>query len=124
MRRDSTNTPLQALVTLNDPGFVEAARGLRDWCDCIGPIGPMTVSESRELSSFALHGTPDGKEITSLEKLLNHSRQELAKDPSAANQLATDPIGPLPAHTDAVELGAWTTVCNVLLNLDEVLMKR
>ncbi len=124
LRRDSTNTPLQALVTLNDPGFVEAAQGLArlvrlhrvDWIDDSQRIaGAFQLCTSR---------MPDGKEIASLEKLLNQSRQELAKDPSAAKQLATDPIGPLPAQADAVELGAWTTVCNVLLNLDEVLMKR
>ena len=38
--------------------------------------------------------------------------------------MATAPIGPAPAGSDIAELAAWTTVANVLLNLDETLMKR
>ena len=45
------------------------------------------------------------------------------RDPRAVH-LATDPLGPLPEGADAVNLAAWTTVANVLLNLDETLMKR
>ena len=44
-------------------------------------------------------------------------------DRAAAVALATEPIGPLPAGMDAAELAAWTTVANVLLNLDSVLSK-
>jgi hypothetical protein len=39
-----------------------------------------------------------------------------------ARQFASDPIGPLPADSDPVELAAWTTLCNIILNLDEFLM--
>jgi hypothetical protein len=39
-------------------------------------------------------------------------------------QLATDPLGPLPAGYEASELAAWTVVANVILNLDGVLTKR
>ena len=38
--------------------------------------------------------------------------------------MATDPLGPAPEGTDVAELAAWTVVGNVLLNLDEMLMKR
>jgi hypothetical protein len=38
--------------------------------------------------------------------------------------MATDPLGPLPDKADPVELAAWTVLSNVLLNLDEVLMRR
>ena len=38
--------------------------------------------------------------------------------------MATDPLGPLPTGMDVAELAAWTVVANVLLNLDEMLMKR
>jgi hypothetical protein len=41
-----------------------------------------------------------------------------------AKRIATEPLGAPPAGTDVVELAAWTTVGNVLLNLDELLMRR
>jgi hypothetical protein len=59
-----------------------------------------------------------------LAKLLEQAKSELATNQEAAKLLATQPLGPLPESADAVELAAWTSVCNVLLNLDEVLMKR
>jgi len=57
-------------------------------------------------------------------KLHADSASEFAKDKAKATALATDPLGPLPAGMDATDLAAWTTVANVLLNLDETLMKR
>jgi hypothetical protein len=45
-------------------------------------------------------------------------------DAKAATDMATNPLGPVPAGADAADLAAWTTVANVLLNLDETLMKR
>ena len=59
-----------------------------------------------------------------LQELLTVARQHFAEEPAAAQSLATDPIGPLPDESRIVEVAAWTSVCNVLLNLDEVLMKR
>ena len=50
--------------------------------------------------------------------------QVYAKDAKLAQQMATDPIGPLPAGLQAPEMAAWTVVGNVLLNLDEAFAKR
>ena len=44
--------------------------------------------------------------------------------PEQAQKLATEPLGPTPPGCDVAELAAWTVVGNVLLNLDEMLMKR
>ena len=41
-----------------------------------------------------------------------------------SDELATDPLGPVPAGMDAIDLAAWTVVSNVLLNLDEMFAKR
>ncbi len=49
---------------------------------------------------------------------------DFKQDQKRANEMATNPLGPIPAGADVVELAAWTTVANVLLNLDETLMKR
>jgi hypothetical protein len=45
------------------------------------------------------------------------------QDAEAAKKLATEPLGPLPAEVDAPEAAAWTSVANVLLNLDGVLTR-
>jgi hypothetical protein len=47
-----------------------------------------------------------------------------AQSPELAMKMATDPLGPISEGMDAAELAAWTVVGNVLLNLDETLMKR
>jgi hypothetical protein len=57
-------------------------------------------------------------------KLFDEAKAALVKDERKANQLATMPIGPAPAGANVAELAAWTVVGNVLLNLDETLMKR
>ncbi len=124
LKRDSTNTPLQALVTLNDPSFVEAAQGL---ARKIVLHTPQATNDAERIKHAMLTCTarlPDAHELESLSRLLADSRQELAQTPEAANRLATEPIGPTPPGASAVELAAWTVVGNVLLNLDEILMKR
>jgi hypothetical protein len=59
-----------------------------------------------------------------LAKLIEQSNQDFAADKERALKMATDPIGPLPAGADASELAAWTAFSNVVLNLDEFLMRR
>jgi hypothetical protein len=49
---------------------------------------------------------------------------DYTKDPAAAKLMATDPLGPLPAGMKPEQLAAWTVVGNVILNLDEMFMKR
>lgn len=127
LKRDSTNTPLQALVTLNDPAYVEAAQGL---------ARRVALSDGRQPSDGNLSDTiakafeictgrpPRESETTALRSLYEESKRQLAADKAAAIKLATDPLGPLPKDIDPVEMAALTAVCNVLLNLDEVLMKR
>jgi hypothetical protein len=56
--------------------------------------------------------------------LYNEALAEYRADNEAGQKMATDPLGPTPAGTDVAELAAWTVVSNVLLNLDEMLMKR
>ena len=56
--------------------------------------------------------------------LLNDSRADLQQAPEQATALATDPLGPLPDGMDPLEAAAMTVVCNVLLNLDEIFLKR
>ncbi len=121
VRRSRTNTPLQALVTLNDPVYVEAAQALARRIATSGPTPrDKTVFAFRQVTSR----NPTDDELNRLEKLYTASREQLQKQPDHALKLATDPLGPAPQDADIPELAAWTLVGNVLLNLDEMLMKR
>ncbi len=125
LRRDSTNTPLQALVTLNDPAFVEAAQALARRV-VLNETANASDDTVRLQTAFALctSRAATEAELQPLLKLLNTARLHFAGEPAAAKQLSSDPLGPLDSSQQEIELAAWTSVCNVLLNLDEVLMKR
>ena len=122
VRRNRTNTPLQALVTMNDPVYVEAAQALARRMAKDG--GATDADKARHGFRLVLARPPSDNELARLVKLHADSAAEFAKDKAKATTLATDPLGPLPEGADAVNLAAWTTVANVLLNLDETLMKR
>jgi hypothetical protein len=119
--RPRTNTPLQALVALNDPAYVEAAQGVaRRMAQEAGS------AEERVNHGFRLCLTrpPHEHEARRLVELYRIAREEFARDPARAKLMAEQPIGPLPSGMDAVDLAAWTVVANVILNLDEVFAKR
>ena len=67
---------------------------------------------------------PTDSELADLTKLFNSARERFAKDVEKARKLATNPLGPLPDGADPAELAALTVVGNVLLNLDEMFMRR
>ena len=57
-------------------------------------------------------------------KLYDEAKAKFSKDATKATQFATNPLGPLPKGADVADAAAWTVVANVILNLDEMLMKR
>jgi mono/diheme cytochrome c family protein len=122
VRRARTNTPLQALVTMNDPVYVEAAQALARRAMEKGGKTPA------EKAAFAFRAClvrlPTESEVSRLVKLYEDAKVKFAADAAKATQLATVPLGPLPKGMDAADAAAWTVVANVLLNLDEMLMKR
>ena len=121
VRRDRTNTPLQALVTLNDPVYVEAAQAL---ARRIAAHEGSTAERVAYGFRLATARTPEPFEQTRLVKLFDVVRARYADDSAAATLIATMPLGPAPEGADVVDLAAWTVVGNVLLNLDEMFMKR
>ena len=122
LKRDRTNTPLQALVTLNDPAYVEAAQGLARRI-AIYELPSSSIEQRIErIFVHCLSRLPSTRETQALAKLYHESHAELSKQTDHALKLATDPLGPLPPNADPIELAAWTTLCNVILNLDEFLM--
>ncbi|MBM4003567.1 MAG: DUF1553 domain-containing protein [Planctomycetes bacterium] len=135
LRRGRTNTPLQALVTLNDPVYIEAAQALARRIASHAPSEPEaagngpdsdTLTAARVVFGFrtCLARRPSDSECARLVQLYHESRARFAQSPERAMKMATDPLGPLPAGIAAEELAAWTVVSNVLLNLDELFMKR
>jgi hypothetical protein len=122
VRRTRTNTPLQALVTMNDPVYVEAAQALARRLTHEG--GSTDADKARYAFRVLLARPPSDSELAKLVKLHNDARTEFLKDSAKALALATDPLGPLRDRMEPADLAAWTTVANVLLNLDEALMKR
>ncbi len=121
IRRTRTNTPLQALVTLNDPVYVEAAQAL---ARKMAAAGPTPEDRARLGFRLCLARPPREDEVARLVRLFEAMREGFAKDRGKATKLATEPLGPAPKGMDVVDLASWTVVGNVLLNLDEMLMKR
>ena len=121
VRRDRTNTPLQALVTLNDPVYVEAAQAL---ARRIAAHEGSTAERVNYGFRLAAARSPEPFEQTRLVKLFEVVKAKYAENSEAATAIATMPLGPAPEGMDVVDLAAWTVVSNVLLNLDELFMKR
>lgn len=122
VRRTRTNTPLQALVTMNDPVYVEAAQGLAR--RMLKDGGPTPAEKIAFGFRVCLARSPSADEVARLVKLYDDAKTTFAASPSKATQFATAPLGPLPKGADVIDAAAWTVVANVLLNLDEMLMKR
>lgn len=123
VRRVRSNTPLQALVTLNEPTFNQAARWLAWRTLAAAP------DESGRISwAFrqCLGRRPDPSETEVLKRLVDEARTEFAGRPRDAAVFAlSDPKSPppLPPGTSVVDLAAWTTMTRALLNLDETVTK-
>ena len=125
IRRSRTNTPLQAFVTLNDPVFIETNQAMARRI-MLGEGNDMKDAKDRLtlLFKLCLSREPNAHEVTSLTKLLTETQATYRADKDAATKMATDPLGPAPKEADIAELAAWTTIANVVMNLDEFLMRR
>ena len=120
-QRARSNTPLAALVLLNDPTFVEAARVL---AQRVATDGGKTDAERvayafRQVTSRK----PDDTESRVLLKLLEKNRVAYAADPKAAAELLRIGQSPPARDMNAPELAAWTAVCRALLNLSEAITR-
>jgi mono/diheme cytochrome c family protein len=122
VRRARTNTPLQALVTMNDPVYIEAAQALARRLMKDG--GKTTEERAAFAVKLALVRPATDAEVKRLVRLFEESKAKYAKDAAKATAFATNPLGPLPKDLDAADAAAWTVVSSVLLNLDEMFMKR
>jgi hypothetical protein len=120
--RPRTNTPLQALLLLNDEGYVEAARALA--ARVLAPPGRPDHARGTELFRAVLARSPAPEETTAVEGLLARQRERFRRDPAAARRLVSVGAAPAGRDLDPAELAAWTTVAQTVLNLDEALTRR
>jgi hypothetical protein len=121
-RRTLTNTPLQALVLLNDPTYVEAARVLAE--RSIAEGGKNEQGRIAYAFRLAMARPPTIKETGVLQELLRKQRTTYRRNRQAAVKLVSVGESPRDTRIDAAELAAWTTVASTILNLDETITKQ
>jgi hypothetical protein len=121
IRRIRTNTPLQAFVTLNDPVYVEISQAFARRVMAEGGTTPQSRAEFA--LKLALSRVPDSEQMSEVVKLYRSEFEHYRAHPQEATDIATKPIGELPAGLDVAEAAAWTVIANMLLNLDAVLMR-
>ncbi|MBM3997730.1 MAG: DUF1553 domain-containing protein [Planctomycetes bacterium] len=120
-QRPISNTPLAALVLLNDPSFLEcsrvfAARILRDG-------GVNDAARIRWAWRQVLSRVPEVREADIVANLLAKSRVHFGKNTASADSVTRIGLAPRPAGLNVVELAAWTTVARTLFNLDETITR-
>ena len=121
IRRARTNTPLQALVLMNDPTYVEASR---QFAERIIREGGRSVDERL---TFAVRSIlcrpPTAAELVILRRVYQNQLARFQAAPAAAAKLLTVGEAPRDEKLDAAELAAWAMLASGLLNLDETLTK-
>jgi hypothetical protein len=120
-RRAFTNTPLQALVLLNDPTYVEASRKLAE--RMLSEAGNSADERITFAFRLATARKPTAKELAVLRQIADDQLARFRRDKSAAEKLLSVGESPRNEALDASELAAWTTVASVILNLDETLTR-
>jgi hypothetical protein len=120
-RRQRTDTPLQALVTMNDVQWVEAARALAE--RVIKQGGARPEQRIQLMSEILLSRDPSPPMAKVLEGSVSQMEKHYAADPKAARDLAGVGEKKNDASIPAPELAAWTMVASEMLNLDEMVTK-
>lgn len=113
VKRTVTNTPLQALVTLNDPVYLETAYHLAKYMAGF----PQPAESIREGYKRALKSDLSEEKLTVLKKLYQSSLSEFREEPGNVGELIPDNM------EGSTELAALTIVANAIMNLDEFLTK-
>jgi hypothetical protein len=118
VRRVRTNTPLQALTSLNDPFFFDAARALAR--RMVNEGGNSAESRATYGFRLAVSREPTGAERDGILRFYRKQLDEYEQDPqAAAKTIGSENTADIPA----AQLAAWTMVANVLLNMDETISK-
>ncbi|MCR9293201.1 MAG: PSD1 and planctomycete cytochrome C domain-containing protein [bacterium] len=119
--RPRSNTPLAALVLLNDPSYVEAARRLSELSLQVESIDD--DARVRWLMLRALCREPQAAELAVLLELVQQQREYFAAHREAAQKLVETGLSPRLEEQEVAELAAWTSVCRAILNMHEVITR-
>lgn len=126
VRRERTNTPLQALITLNDPQFFEAARALATrviksstQTDPTARDNEIMATAARFVLCRPLATNEQAIVLTNKEQLLSYYQGHV-EDAKLLLKVGESPVD---ESIDPVQLATWTMICNQIFNLDEVLNK-
>jgi hypothetical protein len=119
--RVRSNVPQQALVLLNDPTYVEAARVLAG--RVLREGGATFDARLRFAFARALQRAPSAEESRVLRSLWQKGRAEFARDPAAAGKLLSVGLAPPPKGASPADLAAWTQVARAILNLPELITR-
>jgi hypothetical protein len=121
VNRTTSNTPLQALVLLNDPIYVEAARV---FAQHMLTAGGKSFDERLDWAfNKALNRTPAKEERATLARLYKKGLLEFKAHPAEAAQFVGTGEAPIPGALDKSELAAATTVARAILNLHETITR-
>ncbi|MFN9464995.1 MAG: DUF1553 domain-containing protein, partial [Planctomycetota bacterium] len=120
-RRSRTNTPLQALVLLNDPTYIEAARVFAS--DVLKSGGNDQLARLNYAYRKALARDIRPEEVPAMQELLELARSDFAEDSKRVDAyLSVGTVG-ISGEIPKLELAAWTVACSAILNLDETITK-
>jgi hypothetical protein len=119
VRRERTNTPLQALLMMNEPQFIEAARSLAE--RTLREGGAAREDRLSYMFRLVTARNPDARDLNELSSALEDLTRHYTKEQETAKKLiATGATKPDP-RLSPTELAAWTMIGNVILNLDEAI---
>ena len=121
VKRQSTNTPLQALVLLNDPQFIEASEALAH--RMIKEGGNNTEQRIAYAFRWATSRKPDAEEINILQDLLQNEMDEFQKYPDRADAFLQEEVIENKGDLNNLELAAYAVVASAIINLSESLQK-
>lgn len=121
VERPRSSTPLQALVLLNDPNFVEAARVFA--ARILREGGRSDAERFAYAYRLAVSRLPKPAETEVLARLLAKHRKEFSADKAAAQKLLSIGDWPAPKDFDAAEIAAWASVARAILNLHETMTR-
>ncbi|MBI3855978.1 MAG: PSD1 domain-containing protein [Planctomycetes bacterium] len=119
--RARSNIPQQALVLLNDPTYVEAARAFA--VKIVKEGGATPAERLAWACRRALSRRPTAQELKVLGALQEKHLEQYAADPKSAEQILAVGQAPAPKDLPAAELASWTSVARVILNLHETITR-
>jgi len=123
VRRNITNTPLQALASLNDEQFLECAKMLAVRTLTEGPASQTTEERLACMSRRVTGRIPSPPDVAALKTTLDALRASFSERQDDAGALMHQGIATVPESLDARDVAAWMLVANALLNLDRALVR-